>query len=115
MVRVPSNGASVILGIDVGGTKTAVLLGTRDGKVLQRQEFPSHAERGFEALHGEIILGNLARRLGPTFVDPALQVMHEEALPALAKRCSVVLSELGDAIGDVAALSAALYHGGKHA
>lgn len=68
MVRVPSNGASVILGIDVGGTKTTVLLGTREGKVLQRQEFPSRAERGFEALYSDIvgcaekiILGNLVR------------------------------------------------------
>lgn len=62
-----------------------------------------------------IVLGNLARRLGGAFVDPALDVIREEALPALARRCSVVVSELGDAIGDVAALSAAVYHGGKHA
>jgi glucokinase len=62
-----------------------------------------------------IVLGNLARRLGPAFLNPALQVLRQEALAPLAARCSVVLSELGDTIGDVAALSAAVYHGGSHA
>lgn len=62
-----------------------------------------------------IVLGNLARRLGPAFVEQALAVVAAESLPALAGRCSVVLNALGDSIGDVAALSAAVYHGGKHA
>lgn len=45
----------MILGIDVGGTKTAVCLGTAQGDVLQRQEFPSRAERGFQPMFADIL------------------------------------------------------------
>lgn len=44
----------LILGLDVGGTKTAVLIGTRAGEVRQRWEFASAAERGFEAMWQDI-------------------------------------------------------------
>lgn len=62
-----------------------------------------------------IVLGSLARRLGPAFLDPALQTLKEEALPALHSRCRIQLSQLGEKIGDVAALCAAIYGGGLHA
>lgn len=36
-----------IIGVDVGGTKTAVLLGTDRGEILERYEFPTESERGY--------------------------------------------------------------------
>ncbi|RKY60397.1 MAG: ROK family protein [Candidatus Latescibacterota bacterium] len=35
-----------ILGFDVGGTKTAVVVGNEEGEVTAREEFPSEAHRG---------------------------------------------------------------------
>jgi glucokinase len=57
-----------------------------------------------------IVLGNLVRRLGDDFFQPALERLRREALPALLQRCELVHAALGDSIGDVAALCAALYH-----
>ena len=39
---------SVYLGWDVGGTKSAAVLGNADGDVLDRSEWPSDADRGPE-------------------------------------------------------------------
>jgi glucokinase len=47
---------SLILGFDIGGTKTAALLGTRDGTVLHRQEIRTDAARGFPPVFEEICL-----------------------------------------------------------
>lgn len=55
-----------------------------------------------------IVLGNLANRLGPAFVKMIASAMAAEALPSLADRARIVCCELGDAIGDMAALSVAL-------
>jgi len=38
-----------ILGLDIGGTKTAAVLGTAWGKILDRAETPTRPEEGFEA------------------------------------------------------------------
>jgi glucokinase len=38
-----------ILGLDIGGTKTAVVVGTYEGKVLHRKAFSTSTDRGFEA------------------------------------------------------------------
>jgi len=43
-----------ILGLDVGGTKTAIVLGDRAGQVHHRVEFPTAPERGLEATLGEL-------------------------------------------------------------
>jgi glucokinase len=43
---VPKTG---ILGFDIGGTKTAILIGTYDGEILHRLSFPTASEKGFEA------------------------------------------------------------------
>jgi glucokinase len=51
--RVPARG-ELILGLDIGGTKTAVVVGTRDGQVRERWAFPSAAARGFEPMWQEI-------------------------------------------------------------
>jgi len=41
---------NLLLGIDIGGTKSAVLVGTASGEVLERREWPSRAERGPAAM-----------------------------------------------------------------
>lgn len=55
-----------------------------------------------------IVLGSLAQRLGPLFTDPLREVVAREALPQTRAQCDIVNGQLGDAIGDVAALSVAL-------
>jgi glucokinase len=58
-----------------------------------------------------IILGGLGMRLKEALVDPALRTAREEALPVAMAACKVVPAELGEAIGDYAALSAAFDQG----
>jgi glucokinase len=41
---------SQYIGLDIGGTKTALVIGTADGGVLDRREFATRPERGPEAL-----------------------------------------------------------------
>lgn len=43
-----------LLGLDVGGTKCAAVLGTPDGRVLARREWKSQAHRGPEAMLAEL-------------------------------------------------------------
>ncbi|MBA8879625.1 ROK family protein [Phyllobacterium myrsinacearum] len=50
-----------LLGLDIGGTKTAAVIGTEEGAILQRIEFTSRATRGPEALIDDILTA--ARRL----------------------------------------------------
>jgi glucokinase len=45
---------TTILGLDIGGTKTAVVLGDRTGYVFARFEFPTRTERGFDATFAEL-------------------------------------------------------------
>ncbi|GAG25078.1 unnamed protein product, partial [marine sediment metagenome] len=45
---------SYILGLDIGGTKTAVVLGDRAGQVCHRDQFNTVAERGFEAVFEQL-------------------------------------------------------------
>jgi glucokinase len=40
----------LIVGIDVGGTKTAVIRGTPTGTILSRAQFPTDAGRGFDSV-----------------------------------------------------------------
>lgn len=42
-----SDQSRTIIGLDVGGTKTAVVEGTFDAAILQRREFPTEARRPF--------------------------------------------------------------------
>ncbi len=46
---------SVYLGWDVGGTKSAAVLGNADGDVLDRSEWPSDADRGPEAMINDFL------------------------------------------------------------
>ena len=43
-----------ILGLDIGGTKTAVVLGDRAGNTLDRMVFPTAPERGFALFFAEL-------------------------------------------------------------
>ncbi len=44
----------MILGLDIGGTKTAVVLGDRRGRISLRTEFATRPERGFEPAFAEL-------------------------------------------------------------
>jgi glucokinase len=56
-----------------------------------------------------VALGALGVRLGDLLIAGAQVVVAAEALPAVAARCHIVPVALGERIGDVAALCAALY------
>jgi glucokinase len=43
------------LGLDIGGTKTAALLGDPSGKIHQRMEIPTKSEDGFECCFNRIV------------------------------------------------------------
>jgi glucokinase len=55
-----------------------------------------------------IVIGGLAMRLGESLLVPARRTMEREALPGSARICQVVPARLGEAIGDVAAICAAM-------
>jgi glucokinase len=46
-----------IVGLDVGGTKTAVILGDDEGRILSRKQFPTNPARGFEEVFDDICNG----------------------------------------------------------
>jgi len=55
-----------------------------------------------------IIIGTLGVVLGELLLDPARQEMKQNAIPRAAKVCEIVSSQLGQHIGDVAALMAVI-------
>ncbi|MEK6570763.1 MAG: ROK family protein [Bacteroidota bacterium] len=57
-----------------------------------------------------IILGSLGFRLGDLLIEPALKEMEREATPRAFAACEVVPAALGESIGDLASLAAAIYH-----
>ena len=56
-----------------------------------------------------IIVGSLALRLGRLLLGPAIREMHNESLSRAASVCKVTVPALGERLGDVAALCAAIY------
>lgn len=50
-----SQGERLYLGLDVGGTKCAALLGTAGGEVVAREQWPSEAERGAEQMIAKLV------------------------------------------------------------
>jgi glucokinase len=44
----------LIAGLDVGGTKCAVLIGDKTGRILHRRQFPSQAALGFEHMFSRL-------------------------------------------------------------
>lgn len=59
-----------------------------------------------------IILGGLGIRIGDAFLPSAEKVFRREALPQSSAACGIVPAQLGEAIGDIASLCAALDQGG---
>jgi len=55
-----------------------------------------------------IIIGGLAMRFGDLILAPARRRMNKEALSPSAAACTIVSAELGERIGDVAALCIAM-------
>lgn len=55
-----------------------------------------------------IVVGSMGVRLGELLLEPARRAMKKEALPGTYSACRVVPAALGDKIGDVASLCAAL-------
>lgn len=58
-----------------------------------------------------IILGGLGVRARKALIEPAQRVFSEEALSEARRVCEIVPAELGESIGDIAALCAALEQG----
>lgn len=58
-----------------------------------------------------LILGGIGMRLGDVLLAPAKRVFRDEALPQAAEVCEIVPAQLGEAIGDIAALCAAFDQG----
>ena len=49
-----ANKSTLLLGFDIGGTKTALILGDTTGQILLREEIPTPAEEPFEPAMGQI-------------------------------------------------------------
>ena len=55
-----------------------------------------------------IVIGGLAMRLGDLLLEPARRIIQREALDLPARTCQVIPAELGESIGDAAALCVAM-------
>jgi glucokinase len=63
-----------------------------------------------DILNPEVIaIGGVYSRAEKLFFDKMMDVLKKEALPESLSVCRIVPAELGEAIGDMAALSAAIY------
>ncbi len=60
----------------------------------------------------KIVLGALGFRLGPLILEPAMEVFRKEALREAVDVCEIVRAQLGEKIGDIASLCAAIDQGG---
>jgi glucokinase len=88
----------------------------RSGSREARQVFERAAYylgRGFAMLADllnpeRIILGGLGMRIGDAFLPAAERIFRLEALPQAKESCAIVPAQLGESLGDIAALCAAL-------
>ncbi|MBS3771652.1 MAG: ROK family protein [Bacteroidales bacterium] len=55
-----------------------------------------------------IVVGSMAVRLGDLLLDPAREIVKQEALPGAVSACQIVPAELGERIGDLSALCVAI-------
>ena len=60
-----------------------------------------------------IVIGGLAMRLGERLLQPAREVLAQEALPHSVAVCEILPAALGESIGDVAALCIAMDAGAR--
>jgi glucokinase len=101
-----------------GGPITAKDIGVaaRQGDVVARAVLETTGEKLGEVLAilvdllnpDRIVIGGLAMRLGDLLLEPARRVMRREALELPARTCQVIPAELGESIGDAAALCIAM-------
>ena len=101
-----------------GGPITAKHIGVaaRQGDAVAREVLESTGERLGEVLAilidllnpDRIVIGGLAMRLGDWLLEPARRVVKREALDLPARTCQVIPAQLGERIGDVAALCVAM-------
>ncbi len=119
----------LLLGLDIGGTKTAVVVGREDGQVIDRVQWPSQVDRGPSALINEVIeqAGVMTARHGRAQaagvsiggpMDAALGVIHNppnlpgwDAIP-LKREFEKALAMPVDIEHDAAACALAEYHWG---
>jgi glucokinase len=88
----------------------------RKGDRIAREVLETTGERLGEVLAilidllnpDRIVIGGLAMRLGDLLLEPARRVATHEALELPARTCQVIPAELGESIGDVAALCIAM-------
>ena len=91
---------------------SAALSGDADARVLV-EEVGVWLGRGIAVLVDVlnpqlVIVGTLGAVLGDLLLEPARRVVREEALPLAAQVCHIVPAQLGDRLGQVAALMAAI-------
>jgi glucokinase len=55
-----------------------------------------------------VVVGTIGVVLGNLVLDPARRIIAEEALPRAAKACQIIPAQLGDSLGDIASLMAAI-------
>lgn len=55
-----------------------------------------------------IVVGSMAVRLGDLLLEPARQVVQQQALPGAVEVCKIIPAQLGEKIGDYAALCVAI-------
>jgi glucokinase len=55
-----------------------------------------------------IVIGGIAMRLGESILEPARKVVRREALPHAAAACEITTAQLGEQIGDIAAICVAM-------
>ncbi len=68
-----------IVGLDIGGTKFAVIEGTWAGEILSRVQQPTETERGFESTFARLC----------SYVEAALNAAHREGRAATALSISI--------------------------
>lgn len=104
---------------DAGVTAQEIIQRARDGNAAARSIVDVSATclgRGIallvDLLNPDIVvLGSLAVRADDLFLPTARRIVAEEAQTINVQACKIVPSALGDRLGDVAALCAAVYHG----
>ena len=103
-----THGSGIAVGIDVGGTKTAVgLVDLEDGSILDLREIDSHAERGADELHrrlrpvvAEVVAGSATPPDGagvvvPELVSPSGEVLTDVVIPGMAGDLASAWADLG--------------------
>ncbi len=117
-------GSGIAVGIDVGGTKTAVGLVELDGgSISALREIDSHAEQGSDALHRrlrpvveELVAGSAIRPEGvgvvvPELVSPFGEVLTDVVIPGMVGDLASAWADLGVRAVEADVRAAALAEG----